>query len=93
MKRGLVALVVNVRREGSLLCCCFPWPSSLTFWAQCVFVFVCVCVCGGGGGGGWGGLGPASTLFSQIHFRNTRHSQKIIEFLATPKICSILYLD
>ena len=52
MKRGLVALVVNVRREGSLLCCCFPWPSSLTFWAQCVFVFVCVCVGGGGGGGG-----------------------------------------
>ena len=49
MKRGLVALVVNVRREGSLLCCCFPWPSSLTFWAQCVFVFVCVW----GGGGAW----------------------------------------
>ena len=91
MKRGLVALVVNVRREGSLLCCCFPWPSSLTFWAQCVFVFVCVL--GGGGGGVGRGLGPASTLFSQIHFRNTRHSQKIIEFLATPKICSILYLD
>ena len=53
MKRGLVALVVNVRREGSLLCCCFPWSSSLTFWAQCVFVFVCVCVGGGGGGGAW----------------------------------------
>ena len=52
MKRGLVALVVIVRREGSLLSCCFPWPSSLTFWAQCVFVFVCVCVGGGGGGGG-----------------------------------------
>ena len=53
MKRGLVASAVVVRREGSLFCCCFPWPSSLTFWAQpvCVCVCLCVCVCGGGGGG------------------------------------------
>ena len=46
MKRGLVALAVVVRREGSLFVVDFPGHPHLPFGPS-----LCLCVCVGGWGG------------------------------------------